>query len=198
MGLFDSLLGRSKPPAPDLDALFRLPTAALTLEAAMGLTASGTGSVAFRAPAGVAFAKVQADVEALLKAPDLDGKPGPRVDVETDDFGYTWLVLRHDPRDIPGLVTDLHAVNSTLLDSGFGSTLLCSMITLDGVDGRHLGLVYLFKQGTFYPFAPLPGSEQRRDNMLEIQIRDLVSGDLPMEPALSRWFALWGAPGLTG
>jgi hypothetical protein len=65
--------------------------------------------------------------------------------------------------------------------------------------GRTLALVYLYKQGTFYPFAPQPGEgqqAQRRDNLLEMQVRDLVRNDLPVEPDLQRWMPLWGAPGL--
>lgn len=196
MGLFDSILGRSQPAQPNLDALFRLPSAVLTLQAAVGMEATGVGSVAFRAPAGKAFDEVQQEVEALLAAPDLSGGRGPRVDVELDDFGFTWLVLQHDREDVPGLVTDLHAVNSTLKDSGFGSTLLCSLIGLKAQDGRPAALIYLFKQGTFYPFAPRPGGQQQRDSMLELQIRELVAEDLPVEPTLARWFAVWGAPGL--
>jgi hypothetical protein len=198
VGILDSILGRSKPAKPDLDQLFGLPSAAITLEAALGFTSTGAGSVAFRAPEGRAFADVQADVQALL-----DAGSGPKVDVEIDSFGYTWLVCRADPPDLSALVTDLHAVNSTLQDSGFGTTLLCSLVTFtDGT--RTFGLVYLFKRGTFYPFAPAVGSgptidgstPQRRDNMLEIQLRDLLSDDLRIEPDTARWFAVWGAPGL--
>lgn len=196
MGFFDSVLGRSKPVAPDLDALFRLPSATLSLEAAMGITATGAGSVAFRAPAGRAFSEVQAEVEALLAAPDLDGTAGPAVGVQGDSFGFTWVVVQHDPGDVPGLVTDLHTVNATLQDTGFGSTLLCSLIALRTPQGNPLALVYLFKQGTCYPFAPLPGSDSKRDTMLELQVRDLISAELPVEPDLRRWFAVWGAPGL--
>ena len=198
MGLLDSILGRSKPAKPDLDQLFGLPSAAITLEASLGFTSTGTGSVAFRAPEGRAFADVQADVQALL-----DAGSGPKVDVTVDSFGYTWLVLRKDPPDLPALVTDLHAVNSTLQDSGFGPTLLCSLASFtDGT--RTFGLVYLFKRGTFYPFAPAVSdartidgeAPQRRDNLLEIQLRDLLKDDLKIEPEVSRWFAVWGAPGL--
>ncbi len=196
MGFLDSVFGRTKPVQPDLDALFRLPGAALSLQAELGFQATGEGAVAFRAPAGKAFDEVQADIEALLSAPGLAGDAAPKVAVEVDSFGYTWLVLRHDDTDVPGLVTDLHAINSTLADSGFGSTLLCSLVSLADPDGRRIALVYLFKQGTFYPFVPIPGGEQRRDNLLELQVRDIVAGELPVEPTLSRWFALWGAPGL--
>ena len=60
--------------------------------------------------------------------------------------------------------------------------------------GRASGLVYLYKQGTFYPFAPTGG--QQRDNLLELQVRDALAGELPIEQDLSRWLAVWGAPGL--
>lgn len=197
MGLFDSILGRSKPVRPDLDQLFALPSAAITLDASLGLKPTGAGSVAFRAPEGRAFEQVQADVQALL-----DASGGPAVEATRDEYGYTWLVCRTSPPDVSALVTDLHAVNSTLQDSGFGSTLLCSLVGFtDGT--HHLGLVYLFKQGTFYPFVPtstgttLDGATpQRRDNLFELQVRDLLGDDLRVEPDLNRWFALWGAPGM--
>ena len=60
--------------------------------------------------------------------------------------------------------------------------------------GRRVGLVYLYKQASFYAFAP--SGPQARDNLLEMQIRDTLTGELPMEQDLSRWLALWGAPGL--
>lgn len=52
MGWFDALLGRSKAARPDLDALFALPSAAVTLRAATGFAPVGTGSVCFRAAEG--------------------------------------------------------------------------------------------------------------------------------------------------
>jgi hypothetical protein len=189
VGFFDSVFGRTKPVQPDLDALFSLPSVALTLQAALDYVPTGVGSVAFRAPAGRAFAEVQADIQELL---DLDD--GPKVEIASDSFGFTWLVIRREAQDLPGLVTDLHAINSTLKDSGFGSTLLCSMVCFRGPTGQVMGLVYLFKQGTFYPFVPL--TEQTRDNMVELQIRDQLTGELPFEKDLARWFAVWGAPGL--
>lgn len=198
MGLFDSIMGRSKPARPDLDQLFGLPSAALTLEASLGFVATGSGSVAFRAPEGRAFSDVQSDVQALL-----DAGEGPKVESVQDSYGYTWLVCRTEPPDLSSLVTDLHAVNSSLQDSGFGPTLLCSLVGFADPSGRPLGLVYLFKQGTFYPFAPaadgkaLDGSTpQRRDNLLELQVKDLLADDVRIEPTMSRWFPVWGAPGL--
>ena len=37
---------------------------------------------------------------------------------------------------------------------GFGSGLLCSLVPFVDGGGHRVGLVYLYKQGTFYPFAP--------------------------------------------
>ncbi|MCQ9134481.1 PspA-associated protein PspAB, partial [Streptomyces hilarionis] len=65
-----------------------------------------------------------------------------------------------------------------------------------GGAGRRLGLVYLYKRGSFYPFAPLPGPGQRRDNALELQVKAALASDLRIEQDLGRWFPVWGAPGL--
>ncbi|RBQ20215.1 hypothetical protein DP939_10385 [Spongiactinospora rosea] len=184
MGWLDALLGRSKPAEPDLSALFALPSAAVTLEAATGLTPSGTGSVAFRAAEGGAFAALARDAKALL---------GDGVEESIDPYGYTWLLLRRPATDLGSLVTELHAVNSTLESAGFGPSLLCSLVNFTG-EKRRLAIVYLYKRGTFYPFAPLTG--EHRDNALELQVRAAISGELKIEPDLGRWFPVWGAPGL--
>ncbi|QIX26285.1 hypothetical protein ncot_06460 [Nocardioides sp. JQ2195] len=201
MGFFDALLGRSKVTRANLDALFMVPSAAITLQTAAGLTPTGSGSVCFRAATGAAFAQTQTDIVELLN----DNPDAPDVEVTQDSFGFTWLVVHRDPTDTSGLCTDLHAVNTTLESQGFASGLLCSLVAFADAAGRRAGLVYLYKQGTFYPFAPAAGSsaggvdgagQQRRDNLLEIQIRGQLSAELPMEQDLSRWLAVWGAPGL--
>ena len=195
MGFWDVIAGRSRPKAPLLDSLFLVPSAAITLATTLGLRPTGAGSVCYRAASGNAFAQVQAEVVELLNAdPDQ-----PDVELSQDEFGFTWLVVHDDPDDPDGmadLCTDLHAVNTSLEDHGFGPGLLCSLIPFVGPDGRRVGLVDLYKQGPFYAFAPEPGEEKRRDNLLEIQLRDTLAGELPMEQDLGRWLAVWGAPGL--
>ncbi|HEX7104986.1 MAG TPA: hypothetical protein VF218_03395 [Acidothermaceae bacterium] len=191
MGFLDSLLGRSKPAKADLDDLFALPSAAITLQVGVGFTSTGLGSVCYKPAEGAAFARTEAEVQELL-----DADQGPKVELSKDTFGFTWLLVRHDPTDVPGLVTDLHAVNSSLQAAGFGPALLCSMTPFRHSDGRRVALVYLYKRGTFYPFAPLPGKPQRRDNALEIEIQGALSNDLKVERDLAHWFPIWGAPGL--
>jgi hypothetical protein len=189
-GFWGAITGRTKPKQANLDSLFLVPSAAITLETSAGFTPTGTGSVCYRAADGAAYQQMQADVVALLK----DDPDKPDVSVQQDTFGFTWLVVSGDPTDVEGLCTDLHAVNAALEEQGFAGGLLCSVVPFADRSGRKVGLVYLYKQGTFYGFAPTGANT--RDNLLEIQVRDELKAELPMEQDLQRWLALWGAPGL--
>ncbi|HET8684349.1 MAG TPA: hypothetical protein VFM54_21110 [Micromonosporaceae bacterium] len=189
MGLLDALLGRSKPVRPNLDALFAVPAAAVGLQAALGLVPTGAGAVCFSSAEGQAAGQARADALALLEGDAL-----AQNEVRTDEYGYTWIVRRRADGDLAALVTDLHAVNATLTDAGFGPSLLCTVVSFAGTGPppRHLTLVYLFKRGTFYPFVPTgPGA---RDTVLEMQVRAQLTGELPVEADLSRWFPIWGSP----
>jgi hypothetical protein len=190
VGIWDAITGRSRVKANNLDALFNVPNAAITLQTAAGLMPTGVGSVCFRSAAGAAFAETRDDVVELIRS----DAHAPSVEVTDDGFGYTWLVVRRAPDDVAGLCTDLHAVNTTLELNGFDSGLLCSMVPFANASGQRFGLTYLYKQGTFYPFAP--SGEQTRDTLLELSVRDLLGAELPMEPDLQRWLAVWKAPGL--
>ncbi|MEZ5119591.1 MAG: hypothetical protein R2686_06775 [Candidatus Nanopelagicales bacterium] len=186
MGLFDSIMGRSKPVKPNLDQLFAIPSAAITLQASLDVMPTGRGSVAFRAPEGKAFADVVAEVEQLLTATS-----SPDLSVTQDSFGYTWLTIT--AAEIADLVNGLHAVNVSIQDAGFGPQLLCSIVGFRRGE-QDFALVYLYKRGSFYPFAPM--GEPRRDNILEMQLRDLLADDMNVEQDMTRWFPVWGAPGL--
>ncbi|MEV6327723.1 hypothetical protein [Streptomyces sp. NPDC051909] len=208
MGLLDSILGRSRPVRPDLDRLFGLPAAALTLQAGTGFVPTGAGSVCFAAVEGGAFARLKEEVRELLDAAGAAGPPGATggtapVTYTPDAYGYTWLTVRRPAEDLITLVNDLHAVNSLLEEAGFGPNLLCSLTAFRAPGAgehraRDLALVYLYKRGTFYPFAPRPDRAETRDNALELQVRALLAGDLALEPDMERWFPVWGAPGLGG
>jgi hypothetical protein len=187
VGLLDVLLGRTKPVQPDLDQLFGLPSAAVTLEAGTRFTPTGVGSVCFKPPEGGAFAGLREEIDKLVA---LDGG---KFEETTDRYGFTWLVRRTGPNDLDTLVTDLHAANSSIADAGFGQALLCTVVAF--TDGRRpLGLVYLYKRGSWYPFAPT--GPEARDNTLELEIRSALGADLKLEDDLSRWFPVYGAPGL--
>ncbi len=191
MGFLDTLLGRTKPVKPNLDVLFAIPSAAYTLQAALGLAPTGAGAVCFKTAEGQAAAQAQTDALALLNT-----DPAARPTVSRDEYGYTWVTVQRADADLSALVTALHAVNTTFVDAGFGPTLLCTVIGFAATaePARRLGLVYLFKRGTVYPFAPAGG--QARDTPLELQVRARLAGEMPVEPDLGHWFPIWGTPAL--
>ena len=192
MGLFNDLLGRSRPPEPDLDALFSVPNAAVTLQTTLGVRATGVGSVCFQAASGPAFEALRDEVTALIEA---DSMAPSAATTTKDSLGYTWMTVSGDAEDLGTLCTQLHAVNSTLEQQGYGHGLLCTLVGFTGPAGQPVGLVYLYKQGTFYPFVPVPG-DKSRNNVMELQVRDALVGELAMEEDLQHWLALWDAPGL--
>ena len=100
MGFLDVISGRSKRPKNNLDALFALPNAAITLQVSLNFQMTGMGSVCFRAAEGPAFAQTMTDVVALL-----DNDDDPDVEQSKDDYGFTWLMAQQD--DMSALVTDL-------------------------------------------------------------------------------------------
>jgi hypothetical protein len=193
MRWLDTLLGRSKPVAPDLDALFALPSAAVTLEASTGLRPTGVGSVCVKPAEGPGFARAHDEALALLQVDDA-----AQVHDVRDSYGYLWSTCTTTPDRLPDLVTALHGANTSYEAAGHGPGLLCSVVGFRGdVEGRRrdVGLVYLYKRGTFYPFVP--SGPKHRDTALELQLRGVLAGDLTVEPELQRWFALWDAPGLS-
>jgi hypothetical protein len=197
----DALLGRSKPKQPKLDALFGVTGAAITVEASAGMRPTGQAAVCFKPASGQGFETASEEVKGLLELAVAEA--GSTLSVTDDRYGYRWIVLR-DP-EMEDLVTSVHLVNSTLEQHGFGPQLLCSLFGFhaggsgglkdsppENTSGGRFYLVYLYKRGTFYPFAPLGG--ERRDNELELRVKATLGGDLPIEAELARWFALWGLP----
>lgn len=183
------LSGRSSTPRPHLDALFGIPSAAITLQTSMDFAATGTGAVCYRKAEGPAFEDAEQRLVALL-----DSDEGPDVERVDDGFGFTWLIVRTVPPDPGSLVTDLHAVNTSLEAEGFARGLLCSVVGFTDPAGRTLGLVYRYGAGNFYPFVP--SGEKQRDSLVEMQVRTLLQRELPIEADISRWMPLWGSPAL--
>ncbi len=220
MGLLDTLLGRTKPVKANLDQLFALSGAAVTLQAATGLVPSGRAGVCAKPPTGPSFQQMQRDIDALLATASGPG-PVPGADPAAsspaalddgsgmagaadltvshavDGFGYQWVLV--DGGTIEDLVTRVHMVHSSLEDAGWSAQLLCSVFGFHPGDdavvdrvGSPIFLVYLAKRGTFYPFAPT--GRQQRDSELELRIRSVLGSDLPIEADLARWFPLWDLP----
>ncbi|MGH9078558.1 MAG: PspA-associated protein PspAB, partial [Acidimicrobiales bacterium] len=104
------------------------PSASITLQSAAGMSCSGHAGVCFKPPTGQGFEDMQGEVVKLLA---MDGTGGFRK--AEDTYGYHWLVVEN--ADIEELVTQIHLVNSSLADSGWGPQLLCSVFGLALLSG---------------------------------------------------------------
>jgi hypothetical protein len=189
VGLRDALFGRTKQVAPNLDNLFALPTAALTLESELDLVSSGQAGLCFKGGSGESTITTDDDIKQLLDFDEATNK----VTLTKDDLGFEWLVVS-DP-DFEALVTRVHAANTSMVEHGLGPRLLCAVfgfVPKTPPGEGSVRMVYLLKQGTFYPFAPTSSSQ--RNNELELRVKSFLGSDLPIEKDLSRWMALWNLP----
>ena len=108
----------------------------------------------------------------------------------SDKLGFEWLVVRD--RDFDDLVTSVHLVSSELEARGFGGPVARGGVRIRGWR-ESVNLIYGYKRGTFWPFIPT-GKDQERDNAEEIRLKNELEGELPIEPDLTRWLALFDAP----
>jgi len=194
VGFLDALLGRTKPAQADLDKLFGLPGAQITLEATEAIQPTGQAGVCFKPAEGQAFASTESELTALL---NLGDDAGAKVAEKSDQYGYRWVVVEAD--DFQTLVTRVHVTNTTLQENGYGPQLLCSVFGFSpkpptGATRPQatVYLIYLYKRGTFYPFVPTGG--EKRDNEVELRLKNELAEDLSIEPDLDRWFPIWGLP----
>ena len=153
-----------------------------------GLNSAGVGAIVFKPLSAGEFAQVDRDVAELLDGVAADS--GAKLDRKTDSFGFEWVIVR-DP-ELEDQITVVHAVASEFEARGFGSQLLAAAFRFDGEE-HPVYWIYGFKTGTFWPFVP-SGKEQERDNARELELKAKLEPELPVEPDLSRWFALFDAP----
>ncbi len=187
MGIRDILFGHKELKAASPDRLFALSTAAVTLDAELGLAPAGVAAVCFKPLSAGAFAAAEHDLGELLDAAARDS--GSEISRNGDEYGFQWIVVR-DP-ELEDLVTTVHLVTSELVAKGFGPQLLASVFRFeDGV--RPVYIVYAYKRGAFYPFVPVDGKQ--RNNARELELKAKLEDELPIEEDLSRWFGLYDLP----
>ena len=188
MGLRDALLGRKGLKKAKREALFALPAAAVTMDVEVGLKPEGVAAVIFKPLSAGEFVRAENEMQELLELAARESSS--KIERTTDSYGYEWLVVRDD--DFEDLVTTIHLVGSELASRGFGEQLLAAAFKFRG--GKHPVLwIYGYKRGAFWPFVPT-GEGQERDNAEELELKAKLEKELPIEPDLSRWFGLFGAP----
>ncbi len=207
--IFDVLMGKTKPAQANLDGLFGLVGAQITLQVSESLVTSGQAGVCYKPAAGRSFADTASETAQLLGLDDAGeeaaGVPDatkPKVVQQDDKFGYHWVALTMT--DFQALVNEVHLVNSTLQDNGYGPQLLCSVFSFHADPAatstgasqplKLAYLVYLYKRGTFYPFVPAADGSEHRDLESELRLQVVLKDDLTVEPDKERWMPLWGLP----
>lgn len=196
--------GRRKPSlAAARDRLFALPSAAVTLDMELGLKPAGVAAVIFKPMSAGEFVRAASDLEQLLDS--VAAEAGSKIERKNDSFGYEWIIVRDD--DLEDLVTASNLVASELSDAGFGPQLLAAAFRFDRANvGLPPGAnnessppdgpvywIYGFKNGHFWPFIPT-GDGQNRNNAEELELKAKLEKELPIEPDLTKWLALYDTP----
>jgi hypothetical protein len=189
MGLLDVILGRRKLEGPAPDRLFAMSTAYVKFETELGVSSRGSAAIVFQPLSSADFQSIVTEMEQVVRSTASDS--GVTVETSDDSYGYRWLVLRG--KDFDDLVVGINAVSSSLEAGGYGERVLCAVFAFEDQQKRPLYWIYNYKRGSFYPFAPGSGSEER-DNERELVAKAQVGAELPVEPELERWFPLWGIP----
>ncbi len=188
MGLADVLFGRRKLKQATTEKLFALSTAQVTLEVELGLHSDGVAGVCFKALSAGEFVRAENELQELLDAVAQDS--GSKVERKEDELGFNWIVVRDN--EIEDLVTTVHLIGSELQARGFGDRLLAAVFKFKGGKSP-VYLIYGYKRAAFWPFVP-SGEEKERDNARELELKSQLEKELPIEPDITRWFAVWDCP----
>jgi hypothetical protein len=189
MGFLDILRGKRELKQPAPDRLFAMTTAFVKMEMELSLKSSGKAAIVFQPLATADFDTIVKEMEEVVRGTGSDA--GTTVDRQDDEYGYRWMILV-DP-DFDDLVVGVNAVSSAIQGGGYGDRILAAVFAFRDEQDRPLYWIYNYKRGSFYPFVPAGGSQQR-DNERELRLKAQIGADLPVEPELERWFPLWGIP----
>jgi hypothetical protein len=188
VGLLDAFFGKKRLKGANLDKLFALSTARVSLEIEHGLKPAGAAAVIFKPLSASEFVRAENELQELLDLAATES--GSEIRRQGDTYGYEWLVIRD--RDFEDLVTTSHLISSELQARGFGEQLLAAVFRFDD-ETRPVYLIYGYKRGAFWPFVPT-GKEQERDNAEELRLKSELEKELPIESDISRWFGLFDSP----
>jgi len=197
----DAILGSSKLPKAKSEKLFAISTASITLESSLNLKPSGYAGICFKPIGASAYESARKEIQELLEYSSKETKTEFRM--EKDEFNFLWAIFK-DP-DFDDLVANIHLVSQTLEERGFGEQILCAIYRFDSETGTKAAAsrentdgikvvywIFSFKQGTYYPFIPLPGNQ--RDSPFEFRLRADMEKEMPIEKNVEKWYPLWGIP----
>jgi hypothetical protein len=191
VGFFDVVLGRRKLEKPDNERLFALSTAYVTMQTAHNITSRGAAAIVFQPIENSEFQQLLSDAEEVVRG--VGEESGTTVETADDRYGYRWLIVRDE--DFEDLVVALNSLSSSLDEGGYGERILAAVFAFEDEQKRPLYWIYNYKRGKFHPFVPDPAKGgEARDNERELRLRAQIGSELPVEPELERWLALYGIP----
>ncbi|MEZ5122614.1 MAG: hypothetical protein R2736_13710 [Solirubrobacterales bacterium] len=190
MGFLDALLGRRKSVGPaQQDRLFAMSTAYVTLETSQDVHSRGVAAIVFQPLATADFNEIVKDMVEVVKS--TGAETGTVVDTSDDSYGYRWMILRD--AEVEDLVVGVNAVYEALQIGGYGDRVLAAVFAFEDGQKQPLYFIYNVKRGSWYPFVPAAGDQQRSVER-ELQLKAQIGHEMPIEPELERWFPLWGVP----
>ena len=189
MNLLQTLFGGTRRPPSREEPLIGLSSAAITLQAELGLVPTGQAGIVIRPIDSEEYRRAEAELAGLL---EIAGREtGARITSQSDGYGYRWVVIADDA--IADLVSTAYSVSLELRDAGFADQVLAAAFGFADVGGRHLYWLYNFKRASFYPFAPQADGSSR-DTAHELQLAAALGRELPVEADQTRWYPMWGMP----
>ena len=192
MGFLDAILGggkKLKGVAPD--RLFAMTTAHVTLQTGLDMKSAGSAGIVFQPINTADFEQILRDAHELLSG--VSQEQESELESADDEFGYRWIILRD--QDFEDLVVSLNTISTELQGGGYGERLLAAVFPFEDAagKGKRVYFIYNFKRGSFYPFVPSGGTQQR-DTEHELRLKAQLERELPFEAETTRWFPLWEIP----
>ncbi len=189
MNLLQTLFGSTRRPPSREEQLIALSTAAVTLQAELGLVPTGQAGIVIRPIDSEEYRRAEAELAGLL---EIAGREtGATITERSDGYGYRWVVIADDA--IADLVSTAYSVSLQLRDARFGDQVLAAAFGFRDAGGRHVYWLYNFKRAAFYPFVPQPDATTR-DTAHELQLAAALGRELPVESDQGRWYPMWGMP----
>jgi hypothetical protein len=148
----------------------------------------GKAGICFNPMDSSYFNELESEIKGLLSIGEKSA--GTRYRVLDDDYGFRWIILQDD--EFEDLVTAAFLTAQSFTDHGFAGRLMAADFPFTYEQDR-IHWIFNYKRGTFYPFVPILGRQQR-NNALELSLSAKIKEELPIESKLERWYGIWGAP----
>ena len=169
--------------------------AAPSLERQLDTFTTGEVGVLVRPSEDQTPGQAKAELERALQTMD---RARFRIDVESDETGHTWLVIRD--RDLVQLSAATQAAGETLVSAGLADRVMAAVYAFQWRDAaldrdRRVYWIYQPRLRGYTPFVPDgEPADRQRDHTLEVRMEAAIRRDLPTYRQVTEWYPIWGMP----